>query len=141
MSGERVCRNGVFPGARRCSVKLGSALVHAEEMIEPGAHPFDLDAFRRLASDPEVSKWSARGDGRARATAGEAMTSDAAKPASAATVHEPSFIGETILRLRAGEDAPTGYEIKRIVGYTQQPTGAGANYEEVYVVVCQQVKP
>lgn len=38
-------------------VKLGSALVHAEEMIEPGAHPFDLDAFRRLASDPEVMEW------------------------------------------------------------------------------------
>ncbi len=60
---------------------------------------------------------------------------------AAASVHEPSFTGETILRLRAGEHAPVGYEIKRIVGYTQQPTGAGANYEEVYVVVCQQVKP
>ncbi len=58
---------------------------------------------------------------------------------TAATVHEPSW-GETILRLRAGEHAPVGLEIKRIIGCTQQLTGAGANYEEVYVVACQKVK-
>lgn len=37
--------------------KLGSALVHAEEMTEPGSHPFDLGAFKQLASDPEVVAW------------------------------------------------------------------------------------
>lgn len=37
--------------------KLGSALVHAEELTEPGAHSFDLEAFKRLADDPEVIEW------------------------------------------------------------------------------------
>ena len=38
-------------------VKLGSALVHAEEMSEPGSHPLDLQAFQTLARDPEVVAW------------------------------------------------------------------------------------
>jgi hypothetical protein len=43
-------------------IKLGSALVHAEEMTEPGAHELDLTAFRSLASDPEVVAWRERMD-------------------------------------------------------------------------------
>jgi hypothetical protein len=38
-------------------VKLGSALVHAQEMTEPGAHPLDLEAFKSLCADPEVAAW------------------------------------------------------------------------------------
>jgi hypothetical protein len=43
-------------------VKLGSALVHAEELVEPGAHPFDLEAFKQLVNDPEVREWRAAMD-------------------------------------------------------------------------------
>jgi hypothetical protein len=42
--------------------KLGSALVHAEEMTEPGAHEFDVGAFKQLTSDPEVAEWRAAMD-------------------------------------------------------------------------------
>ena len=41
---------------------------------------------------------------------------------------------ETLLRLRAGEHAPPGYEIKRVIGVYEQPIGAGTNSEKVYVV-------
>lgn len=56
----------------------------------------------------------------------------------AAAVHETSW-GEQILRLRVGESAPAGFEIKRILGYWQVPTGAGTNYEEVYAVAVRRV--
>jgi hypothetical protein len=38
-------------------VKLGSAIVHAGEMTEPGSHEFDLASFMALATDPEVVAW------------------------------------------------------------------------------------
>jgi hypothetical protein len=38
-------------------VKLGSIMVHAEEMTEPGAHAFDVTALKSLLSDPEVVAW------------------------------------------------------------------------------------
>lgn len=37
--------------------KIGSALVHAEELLSPGGHEFDLEAFRRLMEDKEVVAW------------------------------------------------------------------------------------
>lgn len=58
---------------------------------------------------------------------------------SAATVHGPEWFSEKILRLRVGEHAPKGYEIKRILGVVQQPVGVGTNYVEVYVVSCREI--
>jgi len=37
--------------------KIGSIVVHAEEFMSPGGHPFDLDAMRTLYGDPEVQEW------------------------------------------------------------------------------------
>lgn len=37
-------------------MKLGSAIVHAEEYIETG-HALDLAAFKQCAEDPEVKEW------------------------------------------------------------------------------------
>jgi hypothetical protein len=42
--------------------KLGSALVHAEEMTESGFSEFDVASFVSLASDPEVVEWRAAMD-------------------------------------------------------------------------------
>lgn len=39
--------------------KLGSIVVHVEEGIGPGAHPFDLVALDSLVNDPEVQWWLA----------------------------------------------------------------------------------
>lgn len=39
--------------------KLGSIIVHCEELISPDGHPFDKHALNTLASDPEVSEWMA----------------------------------------------------------------------------------
>lgn len=44
------------PGAALL-VKLGSIMVHAEEMTQPGAHAFDVEALRGLLNDPEVIAW------------------------------------------------------------------------------------
>lgn len=38
-------------------VKLGSIMVHAEELTEPGGHAFDVAALRGLLEDPEVRAW------------------------------------------------------------------------------------
>lgn len=38
-------------------VKLGSAVVHAEELLSPGGHEFDKAAFEGLVNDPEVRMW------------------------------------------------------------------------------------
>jgi hypothetical protein len=37
--------------------KLGSIVVHADEVTEPGAHEFDISALRALLADPEVKQW------------------------------------------------------------------------------------
>lgn len=37
--------------------KLGSVLVHAEEMLGPGGHQFDKAALETAAYDPEVKEW------------------------------------------------------------------------------------
>lgn len=39
------------------AVKLGSIIVHADEITEPGAHDFDRIAIRTLVDDPEVQSW------------------------------------------------------------------------------------
>lgn len=40
-------------------VKIGSALVHADEFLSPHGHPFDKQMFHSLMEDPEVKKWVA----------------------------------------------------------------------------------
>ena len=37
--------------------KLGSIVVHAEEMISPNGHRFDRAVFQALLGDPEVRTW------------------------------------------------------------------------------------
>ena len=39
--------------------KLGSAVVHAEELAGPGGHEFDAAALKQLLADPEVTGWMA----------------------------------------------------------------------------------
>ena len=39
--------------------KLGSALVHAEELAGPGGHEFDSVALAQAMADPEVTDWLA----------------------------------------------------------------------------------
>ncbi len=38
-------------------VKLGSAIVHLDELISPGGHPFDVEASKTILGDPEVKAW------------------------------------------------------------------------------------
>ena len=40
-------------------VKLGSALVHMEELHSPGGHEFDMAALNSLLNDDEVLGWLA----------------------------------------------------------------------------------
>lgn len=49
-------------------IKIGSALVHAEEFLSPHGHMFDKNAFDSLMKDPDVREWI------------EAMTKDALLP-------------------------------------------------------------
>jgi hypothetical protein len=38
-------------------IKLGSALIHAEEFLSPHGHPFDKDTFDTLMRQPDVQAW------------------------------------------------------------------------------------
>lgn len=38
-------------------VKLGSIVVHTDEMMTPRRHAFDVITVRSLLSDPEVQEW------------------------------------------------------------------------------------
>lgn len=38
-------------------VKLGSIVVHAEELTSPDGHEFDVAALQGLYQDPEVKEW------------------------------------------------------------------------------------
>ena len=44
------------PSARLLS-KLGSIIVHADELVSPRGHAFDREAMRGLLSDSEVVEW------------------------------------------------------------------------------------
>lgn len=39
--------------------KLGSIIVHADEMLSPFGHSFDREALKALLGDPEVAAWIA----------------------------------------------------------------------------------
>jgi hypothetical protein len=39
------------------AVKLGSIAVHAEELLSPNRHEFDVEALRTLLEDAEVKEW------------------------------------------------------------------------------------
>lgn len=41
----------------RLLVKLGSIVVHADELTQPGGHEVDADAIRSLLADHEVIEW------------------------------------------------------------------------------------
>ena len=45
--------------------KLGSIIVHADELAHPGGHAFDLIAWNQLLGDPEVAAWIKAMDGMA----------------------------------------------------------------------------
>jgi vacuolar-type H+-ATPase subunit C/Vma6 len=38
-------------------VKLGSIVVHADELTSPGGHEFDKQAIRALMQDEDVQAW------------------------------------------------------------------------------------
>lgn len=38
-------------------IKLGSALIHADEFLSPHGHPFDKNTFDTLMKDAEVVGW------------------------------------------------------------------------------------
>jgi hypothetical protein len=40
-------------------IKLGSIIVHADELMSPDGHPFDKIAFEELMRDPQVVAWIA----------------------------------------------------------------------------------
>jgi hypothetical protein len=48
-----------------------------------------------------------------------------------------SFMREMILRLRAGEEAPPGTELLRLIGSYQKPVGSSTGSETIYVVVAR----
>lgn len=39
--------------------KLGSIVVHADEMMSPKGHAFDATALKTILADPEVIEWLA----------------------------------------------------------------------------------
>ena len=45
--------------------KLGSVLVHAQELISTSGHAFDRHALEQLTEDPEVKEWLAQMDAMA----------------------------------------------------------------------------
>lgn len=46
-------------------VKIGSIVVHAEELISSKGHAFDRHALEQLTTDPEVLEWRAQMDAMA----------------------------------------------------------------------------
>lgn len=40
-------------------VKLGSAIIHADEFLSDDGHPYDRVAFEELLRDPDVVEWVA----------------------------------------------------------------------------------
>lgn len=49
--------NGVLHPAVSLLCKLGSVVVHADEMTSPSGHPFDKHALDSLLKDKEVLSW------------------------------------------------------------------------------------
>ena len=45
--------------------KLGSIVIHAEELISSNGHAFDRHALEQLTTDPEVLEWRAQMDAMA----------------------------------------------------------------------------
>ena len=46
-------------------VKIGSALVHADEYMGNDPHPFDRDAFYAILESPDVQEWLTAMHGKA----------------------------------------------------------------------------
>lgn len=45
--------------------KLGSIIVHVDELHSPGGHGYDKIALEQLLADPEVTEWMKAMDGMA----------------------------------------------------------------------------
>lgn len=45
--------------------KLGSIVVHMEELVSPQGHPFDRDALKTLQDDVDVKEWISQMDAMA----------------------------------------------------------------------------
>jgi hypothetical protein len=57
------------------------------------------------------------------------------------TADRDAHTRETILRLKAGEAAPEGYELLRLLGHVQQPRWDGTTaFDDVYVVAAARVR-
>jgi|SRR5882672_3466278 len=41
----------------RLLIKLGSAIIHTEEMISPAGHVYDLATLKALLTDPDIVGW------------------------------------------------------------------------------------
>lgn len=50
-------RDDPFKPSTTLLVKLGSIAVHAEELLSPKAHEFDLHALRTLLASEDVQAW------------------------------------------------------------------------------------
>lgn len=50
-------KNAAYKPSIALLAKLGSIVVHAEEMMEPGGHAVDRAALQTLLADPEVKRW------------------------------------------------------------------------------------
>lgn len=44
----------------RLAAKLAAVVVHAEELLSPAGHEFDMQALRACCRDPEVQDWLRR---------------------------------------------------------------------------------
>jgi len=54
---EREGMSDPFNPSPALLAKLGSAIVHAEEMLFPTGHIFDKAALESVVADPEVQGW------------------------------------------------------------------------------------
>ena len=53
---EREMNDPLKPSAQLL-VKLGSAIVHADELVSPHGHHFDHTALKQLLADEQVQEW------------------------------------------------------------------------------------
>jgi hypothetical protein len=56
---KEVVRQDPLSPSPQLLIKLGSAVVHAEEFLSPHGHEFDKQAFDQLLADPDVKAWIA----------------------------------------------------------------------------------
>lgn len=50
-------KKDVLKPSAQLLMKIGSALVHAEEFLSPHGHPLDKNTFDRLMRDSDLQEW------------------------------------------------------------------------------------